>query len=79
MKYVKLTAKPNTFYKENSEVFDYDSDYCDKKRITLGDYEEWKKSNSILVRGIIIDEKGEEWVDGEFCHIDEFNMEIVDG
>jgi hypothetical protein len=87
MKYVKLTAKSDTWFKEGTEVFDYD---ChppeDSRRLTLDSYNNWKSSNSILVRGIRITENaeaensvvGEKRWDGEYCSIDEFDVEIVD-
>ena len=91
-KYVKLTAKPNTWFKEGTEVYDYDFHYSEKKRITL-DY--WNKSlgeyggGGINVRGIRVCEDnpnengmgckpGEEREDGEWCRCDEFNVEIIE-
>jgi hypothetical protein len=86
-KYVKLIAKPDTWFKAGTEVFDYD-EYG--KRITLEAYNEWLKSRSILVRGTRICQfstelligsgykLGEEREDGELCGIDEFDMTIVD-
>lgn len=92
IKYVKLTAKPNTWFKEGEEVYDYDYEFSDKRRITL-DY--WNKSlgeyggNGIYVRGIRVCEdnlnengmgykQGDEREDGEWCSCDEFNVEIVE-
>jgi hypothetical protein len=40
MKYVKLIAKPDTWFKAGTEVFDYD-EYG--KRITLESYNKWLK------------------------------------
>jgi hypothetical protein len=84
-KYVKLIAKPDTWFKAGTEVFDYD-EYG--KRITLEAYNEWLKSGSILVTGIRVCEFqyelalgykfGEEREDGELCDIDSFDMTIVD-
>ena len=73
--YVKLTAKPDTWFKAGTEVFDYD-EYG--KRITFESYHEWLKSKSILVRGIHIYENGVEVEDGELCSIDEFDVELTD-
>ena len=83
--YVKLTAKPDTWFKAGTEVFDYD-EYG--KRITFESYHEWLKSKSILVRGIRVCEHdyelalgyklGEEREDGEWCSIDEFDVELTD-
>ena len=85
MKYVKLIAKPDTWFKAGTEVFD-DDEYG--KRITLESYNKWLKSGSILARGIRVCEHdyelklgyklGEEREDGELCGIDEFDMTIVD-
>ena len=85
MKYVKLIAKPDTWFKAGTEAFD-DDEYG--KRITLESYNKWLKSGSILVRGIRVCEHdyelklgyklGEERIDGELCGIDEFDMTIVD-
>jgi hypothetical protein len=84
-KYVKLIAKPDTWFKAGTEVFD-DDEYG--KRITLESYNKWLKSGSILVRGMRVCEcyyetalgykLGEEREDGELCGIDEFDMTIVD-
>ena len=85
MKYVKLIAKPDTWYKEGTEVFHYDFDYDEKHRISLDEWEEWKKSFGVLARGIRISGGdyemgpiGIEYIDGELCSIDEFDVEIVD-
>ena len=87
MKYVKLIAKPNTFFKAGTEVFDYNEF---GKRITLESYNECLKSGTILVRGTRICQfstelligsgykMGEERIDGELCDINEFDMTIVD-
>ena len=86
-KYVKLIAKPDTWFKAGTEVFDDDPDEYGK-RITLESYNKWLKSGSILARGIRVCEcyyetalgykLGEEREDGELCGIDEFDMTIVD-
>lgn len=74
-KYVKLIAKPDTWFKAGTEAFDYD-EYG--KRITLESYNKWLKSGSILARGIHIYEDGVEAEDGELCGIDEFDVEVVE-
>ena len=86
-KYVKLIAKPDTWFKAGTEAFDYD-EYG--KRITLEAYNEWLKSRSILVRGTRICQfptelligsgykLGEERIDGELCGINEFDVEVVE-
>jgi hypothetical protein len=90
MKYVKLTAKPNTWFKEGTEVYDYDCDPPDTLfRITLEVWESYvnfQGIKAILARGIRkpqlqreieIFGEDERW-DGEFCGIEEFEVEIVD-
>lgn len=77
--YVKLIAKPNTWFKAGTEVFSYD---LYGQRFTIEEYGIWKISGNILARGIrVCQEKfeldlgykiGEEREDGEFCNIDEF-------
>lgn len=85
-KYVKLTAKPNTWFKEGTEVFNYDQ-YG--KRLTLEEYNNWVLDRLILVSGIRVCEDGyevndmgckigEERIDGESCNLNEFIVEIVD-
>ena len=86
-KYVKLIAKPDTWFKAGTEAFDYD-EYG--KRITLEAYNKWRESGMILARGIRVCELGngevenlgykvgEERIDGELCSLDEFDMTIVD-
>lgn len=74
-KYVKLIAKPDTWFKAGTEVFSYDEFGV---RITLESYNKWLKSGSILARGIHMYEDGVEAEDGELCGIDEFDMIIVD-
>lgn len=85
IKYVKLIAKPDTWFKAGTEVFDYD-EYG--KRITLEAYNKWRESGMILASGIRVCEHdyelklgyklGEEREDGESCSLDEFDMTIVD-
>jgi hypothetical protein len=70
MKYVKLTAKPNTWFKENTEVY-----YCSKQRFTLEEWEyQIKNYIGVLVSGIREDYSCDE----ELCDFDEFDVEIVD-
>lgn len=88
MKYVKLTARPDTWFKAGTEVYDYD---ChppeDTRRITLDAWTEWSQYRMVLARGIRVIENpasegggqvGEERWDGESCSIDEFDIEIVE-
>ena len=90
MKFVKLTAKPDTWFKEGTEVYDYDCNPPEQLfRVTL---EEWESCvnftgiKAICVRGLRITQlkneieifvEGERW-DGELCTCDEFDVEIVD-
>lgn len=46
MKYVKLIAKPDIWFKEETEVFDYDSELDNKIHISLEDYE---KTGNLVV------------------------------
>lgn len=86
MKYVKLTAKPDTWFVEGTEAFDYE-EYG--KRISVEVFEkDWKPYGMILLRGLRKCEfeyefalgykNGEIRQDGESCAIDEFDLEIVD-
>lgn len=89
MKYVKLIAKPDTWFKAGTEVYHYDCNPpTDLFRLTL---DEWNKDHSwgIDVRGIRINQEeyevkaglgqiGEERWDGELCCTDEFDCEIVE-
>jgi hypothetical protein len=86
MKYVKLTAKPDTWFKEGTEVFDYDAEYELGQRLTLDEYKSWGEY-VICVRGITYVEEdsheaklfGEGYrIDGESCGLSEFELEIVD-
>jgi hypothetical protein len=88
MKFVKLIARPDTWFKEGTEVYDYDADYSDRKRVTLDYWNQCVTEGGICVRGIRVCEdnpnengmgchSGEEREDGEYCSCDEFNVEIV--
>jgi hypothetical protein len=87
-KYVKLIAKPDTWFKAGTEAYDYDCDENDKYRITLEQWEkDWLPSGIVCARGTRVCENprsenaphvGFEWFDGESCGIDEFTIEIVD-
>lgn len=88
MKYVKLTARPNTWFKAGTEVYDYDCNAPeDLRRITLDAWTDWRRFPIVLARGIRVIENpasegggqvGEERWDGESCSIDEFDAEIVE-
>lgn len=88
MQHVRLIAKPNTWFKEGTEVYDYMSDYSEKKQITLEEWTQAVSEGGICVRGIRVCENnpnengmgckaGEERIDGEWCSCDEFDMEII--
>lgn len=77
--YVKLIAKPDTWFKAGTEVWCYD----EPRRLTLEEFNVWDQS--ILVRGIRVcefdselEKIGEEYIDGESCLLDEFDLEIID-
>lgn len=83
--YVKLTARPDTWFKAGAEVWHYDA----PRRLTLAEWNGWAWTKAVLVRGIRVCEDndnengmgckpGEERVDGEYCSIDEFDLEIVE-
>jgi hypothetical protein len=87
MKYVKLIAKPDTWFKEGTEVWSYDKP-C---RLTLQEWEDcvnFTGIKGVCVRGIRVVEfdseiamgykVGEEIVDGEFCGCDEFIVEVIE-
>ncbi len=83
MKLVKLIAKPNTWFKEGTEVYNYDEYGL---RFTLDEYKKWEESGTILARGIRVCEcpeaenrpLGGEYIDGEYCDIDEFEVELLE-
>lgn len=86
MTFIKLTARPNTWFKEGTEVFDYDADFNNQQRITADAWSQALIDKGICVRGIRITEnsaaeggqtEGIERVDGEWCSIDEFDAEII--
>ena len=92
MKYVKLTAKPGTWFKEGTEVYDYNCKPPEQLlRVTLEEWESCVNFNGIKginVCGFRIPQfeneidifgegEGGRW-DGEFCSVYEFEVEIVD-
>jgi len=87
MKYVKLTAKPDTWYKPLTEVLWENSEYV-VRRPTLDEWDHIKKEGGLWCVGTRVVENpnsegfhysiGEEREDGEWCHPDEFEVEIVD-
>ena len=87
MKYVKLTVKPDTWFKAGTQVYDYDYPYKAEQLITLDYWEQCVKDGGVCVVGIrVIQEEheirrgykvGQEIEDGEYCDIDEFEVEII--
>jgi hypothetical protein len=94
MTYVKLIAKPDTWFKEGSEVYAYDCNPPeDLRRITYAEWEEMQlgwdpRSFVVLARGIRVVEAGYEEAlfgppgterwDGESCGSDEFEVTYVE-
>lgn len=86
MKYIKLTARPNTWFKEGTEAYDYDCVAENKFRISEEVFNnDWKPWGYILCRGTRISQDsselincGEEYFDGESCSLEEFDVEVVD-
>jgi hypothetical protein len=79
--YVKLVAKPNTWFKEGTDVWDEDTGF----RFTKEKLNEWAKSDIIVARGSRICESetelqeiGVEYTDSELCEIDEFTVILTD-
>lgn len=91
MKYVKLVARPDTWFKEGTEAYNYDSDEDNKYRLTLDEWNEMSESGcGCSVRGTWVAKRGfgavencgyvegQEYFDGELCSPDEFEVTIVD-
>jgi len=85
MSYVKLVARPDTWFKAGTEVYHYDAEPT--RRLTLEEWNDWFKHGMVLVSGIRVIENpgsegggqiGEERRDGELCSCDEFDVEIVE-
>lgn len=94
MKYIKLTAKPDTWYKAGSEVF-WEGNPANGWTACRPTTEQWDMIlieggfHGIGCRGIYVCDDsprdqsigrvpGEEIEDGEWCLLEEFNVEIVD-
>lgn len=89
MQYVKLVARPKTWFKEGTEVFDYDSKYEDGVNITLDYWNECLVDGGYInVRGIRVCEDnpneinmgckpGTERIDGECCQCHEFEVTTI--
>ncbi len=85
MQYVKLTARPDTWFKTGSEVYHDDGD----RRLTVAEWESALKDRGFWARGIRVcednpNERGNGWPpgfereDGEWCSPDEFDVETVE-
>ena len=80
MKLVKLIAKPNTWFKEGTEVYNHDGLY-----FTLDQYEDYKKQGMILVKGTRVCENeefeyrpiGEEYIDRCIVDLNGFEVEFI--
>lgn len=84
--YVKLTARPDTWFKAGTEAYHYDA--MPTRRMTL---QEWEECGGfvVCVRGTRVCEDnpnergmgyqpGDERPDGEACGCSEFDVEIVE-
>ncbi len=88
MSYVKLIAKPNTWFKAGTEVYDYDCwPPTTLFRVSLEQWHTWSLTGFALLRGQRITENpdsegggkvGDEYWDGETCAVDEFDAEVVE-
>lgn len=87
MPLVKLTAKPDTWFKEGTEVLYEDSNWVGR-RMTLDEYENVLTSqwpHAVFVGTRVIENPAsegggqirEERQDGELCQLEEFNVEII--
>lgn len=84
--FVKLIAKPNTWFKEGTEAYHY----YDDRRLTEEEWAEMVKDGMYCLRGTWIAKKGygavencgfvegQEYQDGECGNTDEFVVELVD-
>lgn len=86
--YVRLTARPATWFKTGTEVFHYDCDPDSPVRLTSAQWGQALLDGSVGVRGIRVCEDdpdegamgcapGEERWDGEWCTVDELEAEVV--
>ncbi len=87
--FVKFIAKPNTWFKENTECLWEDSNFV-ARHPSLKEYEDViKKDGAAVFAGIRVCEDnpnensmgctaGDEREDGEWCGLDEFDVEIFE-
>lgn len=89
IKYVRLIARPNTWYMAGTEVFweGTKADDWTVRRPTLAEWEDLKRPENagigcvgMRMSGGVgeIHEVDECYQDGEWCMIDEFDVEVVD-
>lgn len=90
MKYVKLVARPDGWFKEGTEAYHYDCDENNKRRVTVEEWQEmvdagmyWLRGTWVAVRGTGAVEncgyiEGQEYFDGETGCLDEFDVTIVE-
>lgn len=90
LKYVKLVAKPNTWFKEGTEVYAHDSTSENKRRLTVDEWEMMEKVTFGLLKGIWVATKGfgaiencgfiegKEYFIGDCIHTDELEVTFVD-
>jgi hypothetical protein len=90
MKYVKLIAKPDGWFKTGTEAYNYDCDESNKRRVTVDEWQEMLDAGTYWLRGIWIAKKGygavencgfiegKEYFDGEIGSINELESTIVD-
>lgn len=74
MRYVRLRAKPDTWYIEGTEVWHEDL-YKDRKLMTEEQWNECIKDRGIGCVGMAYRDND---IDGEWCSCDEFEVEIVE-
>ncbi len=81
MTYVKLIAKPDTWFKPFTEVYHYDA--APARRLTVDEWSAAVCEDSVCVRGLRVNEHpraegggtvGDEYEDGEYCQCDEFHL-----
>lgn len=85
MSYVKLTARPDSWFKVGTEVYHYDAKPL--RRLTEDEWSVALCEGLVCVRGARVNEHplaegggtiGDEYEDGECCLLDEFDVEIVE-
>lgn len=82
MSYVKLIARPDTWFKVGKEVYDADSVPDDPCRIDVGQWGRWQRIGNVLASGVHvlpseIEPSPEIW-DTKLCSVGDFIVEIVE-